>query len=281
METSSGTVGFELTSGRIAGKQWGDPGAPLVLCVPGLSQDERSYDELGPRLAEAGHHVVALAPRGRGHSAVTAAGSYGWPNHARDVAAVADALEAPTFDYVGWSFGAFVGMQLAADHPGRIRRLVLLDAIGKPDPSALGPVVAGLERLGAVYATPAEYLEVTMSGGGMAGCTAAWESYVAGDLVPVDGGFSTRTDKDAVLEDTVHGSQRDPYELWSALTMPVLVVRAAQPILPGLGHIVTAADAARFAAEVPAGRVVDVDANHYCIGMVPAAADLIEEFLHA
>jgi pimeloyl-ACP methyl ester carboxylesterase len=274
-------VTFDLPSGRLSGCRWGDPRDPLVVCVPGLSQDERSFDRLGPALAGAGHQVVALAPRGRGRSSVTPPGTYGWPSHAADVLATADVLGVDRFDYVGWSFGAFVGMQVATDAPARLRSLVLLDALGRPEPSALGPVMAGLERLGTVHRDADAYVTGALAGGGMDGCRAAWEGYLADDLERVDGGFRTRTDRDAVLEDAAHGGSRDPYELWASLTMPVLVLRASRPIEPGLGFIVTESDRDRFPAMVPNGRVVDVDANHYCIGMVPAAATLIEEFLHA
>ena len=55
------------------------------------------------------------------------------------------------------------------------------------------------------------------------------------------------------------------HALWSAITMPALVLRARQEILPGFGSILPAAEAERFAAAVPSARVVEIDANHYTI----------------
>jgi len=274
-------LAVDLASGRLTGKRWANPGGPVVICIPGLSQDERSFDHIGPALARAGFDVAAIAPRGRGASDVTPEGTYGWPAHAADVAAIATALGADTFDVIGWSFGAFVGMQLAADVPARLRRLVLLDALGLPEESSLGPILAGLSRLGAIYDSVESYVESTLASGGMDGCRDDWTGYLEGDLVAVDGGWTTRTASVAVLEDSAHGRTRDPYELWAALTMPVLVVRAAKPILPGLGFIVSEADRDRFPTVVPDARVVDVDANHYCVGMLPATSTAIEEFLRA
>lgn len=266
----------------ISAKHWGAQGDPLVVCVPGLSQDARSYDILGPRLADAGgRHAVAVSPRGRGPSEITAPGTYGWPAHAADVAALATELDAPTFDYVGWSFGAFVGMQLAIDFPGRIRRLVLIDAIGRPDLSALGPIMAGLERLGVTYAQKEDYVDTVVGSGVFDGDPDAWREYLEGDLVAIDGGFTTRTNKDAVLEDAAHGGSRDPYELWNALTMPTLLVRAAKPILPGLGYVVTEADRDRFVATLPDARVAEIDTNHYSVGRSTEAIDAIKAFLDA
>jgi pimeloyl-ACP methyl ester carboxylesterase len=275
-------MGFELAAGNVTGKRWGNPTDPLVICVPGLSQDERSFDVLGPAIAAAGHHVVAIAPRGRGHSAVTPAGTYGWPAHAADVVAVADDLGADTFDYIGWSFGGFVGLQLASSAAHRVRRMVLIDAIGRPDPEALTPIVAGLERLGATYADPADYVATVINSGVVDGDPDGWRDYLAGDLVAAPGGgYTTRTNKDAVLEDVAHAATRDPYEMWSALTMPTLLVRAAHPILPGAGFVVTEADRDRFAETVPAAKVVEVDANHYGLGRAEGTADAITEFLGA
>ena len=270
---------FELTSGRISALRWGAPDAPLLICMPGLSQDARSFDQLGSRLGSDQRQVVAISPRGRGESQRTPPGTYGWPAHARDVAGVASLLGRRECDVAGWSLGAFVTMQLAAQSPGLIRRAVLIDAVGRPEPSSLQPILAGLERLGQVFSSVEEYTERVLSGGAMVGCEDAWRRYLAGDLVATPGGFRTRTDREAVLEDAAYGGGHDPYELWPALVMPVQLIRAARPILPGLGFVVSEADRDRFAREVSLSQVVEVDANHYCVGMVEQTASAIQRFL--
>jgi hypothetical protein len=63
--------------------------------------------------------------------------------------------------------------------------------------------------------------------------------------------------------------------------MPSLLVRAEQEILPGLGYILTAGDAQRFLREVPRAKLVEVDSNHYAIGMHPETARAIADFLGA
>jgi pimeloyl-ACP methyl ester carboxylesterase len=263
----------------VSARRWGSPDAPLLLGVPGLSQDERSFEYLGSRLGSARRQVVAISPRGRGASETTEAGSYGWPSHARDVAEIATLLGQPTFDVMGWSFGAFVSLQLAADAPGQLRRAVLLDALGRPEPSSLGPIIAGLERLNAVFGSVDEYTARVLSAGVVDGCRDAWESYLSEDLVRGPDGFRTRTNSEAVIADAQYGASHDPYPLWSALLMPVLLVRAARPILPGLGFLVSEADRDRFRAEVRLGQVVEVDANHYCVGYVEETARAVERFL--
>ena len=87
MDTSL-TTGKEfdlrLPSGRFHAKRFGSPDAPLALCLPGLSANLASFDFICERIAGDQLQAVALDLRGRGNSEVTAAGTYGWDNHARD-----------------------------------------------------------------------------------------------------------------------------------------------------------------------------------------------------
>ena len=55
------------------------------------------------------------------------------------------------FDVIGHSMGGFIGMSLAAQYPRRCGRLVLLDAMGEPEQSALPPIVKSVSRLGRTY----------------------------------------------------------------------------------------------------------------------------------
>lgn len=274
--TSGTDFGVDVSVGRLTGQQWGEPGRPLILLLPGFSQDERSYDEIGPALAP-GHHVVALALRGRGRSVVTPPGTWGPASHARDVIEVASALGAERFAVVGWSFGALVSLRVAELAGDRLERVALIDAAGTPDPTSLGPIMAGFERLAKVFATVEEYVESQLASGALAGHEAWFRPYLAGDLVETEGGFRTRTTT-AILEDAVPVDDSTPYDFWPHLTMPTLLVRAGQPVLPGLGYIVTEADRDRFAAEIPAAQVVEIDANHHVIGVHPDTAAALVAF---
>src|SRR5437588_12215473 len=89
---------ISLPSGRLHAQRFGPATAPLVLCVPGLSANMKSFDFLGERIGASGTlQLVALDLRGRGKSDVTPPGSYGWQSHARDLFGVADALGAERF----------------------------------------------------------------------------------------------------------------------------------------------------------------------------------------
>jgi pimeloyl-ACP methyl ester carboxylesterase len=270
---------IHLSSGRMSVMLCGPPAGQLVICVPGLSQDERSFEHLGRHIVAGKRRVAAVALRGRGRSEVTAPGSYGLPSHARDLLELATILGASRFDLVGWSMGGLVGMQLAVAAPERLGRLVLVDIAGRPDAAAVAVIAAGIQRLGAVYPSPDAYVARVVASGVVDACRDAWARYLPGDLVMVEGGFTSRTSRQAVLEDAAFNAQLDPFALWTSLSMPVLLLRASVPITPGGGFVVTPEDVDRFIHEVAQARVVEISANHYCIGSSAASARAIRDFL--
>ncbi len=269
---------LRLSSGRVHAVRRGGRG-PLVVCLPGLSANLRSFDFIAGRLAEEGFHVVVLDLRGRGRSETTPPGTYGWPAHAADAAEVADKLGAGSVHLVGWSMGAYVAMQLASLQPHLLAKVVLIDACGATGEPANALIRTVIERLGVVYPSFQQYLELIKQMGTITPWDPLWERYFEYELEPVAGGVRARTRREAVTEDFEYGTSQDPRQLWPGLTMPVLLVRAAQPLVPGGPFIVSQEDRAAFAQSVPAATVVEVDANHYGVATHPRTAEAILEFL--
>jgi pimeloyl-ACP methyl ester carboxylesterase len=270
-------VGYEdsdvpLTSGRLRVRRWGAVDAPAVMCVPGLSANLCGFDRLAERLASDTLQLVAIDLRGRGHSEVTGAGSYGWRNHARDVLDTVGAVGAPSFAIIGQSSGAAIAMTCAQLDPSRVGRLVLIDLAGSPDERSVLPVVASVGRLGAVYPSAQAAIARIKQIGIIPQWDEYWDRYFAYELREVIGGVTSSSDRGAVLEDLGYGAamywpgpQAPIHALWTAITMPALVLRARQEIMPGFGSILPATEAERFVAAVPSVRVVEIDANHYTI----------------
>ena len=276
---ASGTeFDLDLPSGRLHAHRFGSPSAPLALCIPGLSANIKSFDFIGERIAGDGLQAVALDLRGRGKSDVTAAGTYGWPSHARDVFAAADALGVKTFSVVGHSMGGLVAMAAAAQDGARLERTVLIDICGAPDPASLGPIAMSVSRLGQVYPSTEVYIEALKGMRLIDPWSRYWDQYFRYELEPVEGGVRSRSNREAVLEDAAYGASHSAYELWPSLTMPVLLLRAAREILPGMGRIVSDADRARFPGDVPTATAVDIDANHYTIATSDASVTAIRQF---
>ena len=278
---------INLSSGTLHVEASGDPLGRLVLCVHGLSANCRSFDRFVPALAAAGYHVVTMDLRGRGHSDITHAGSYGWSGHARDLLEIAEHYGADSFDVIGHSMGGFIGMSLAAEHPRRCRRLVLIDAVGVPEADALQSVAKSVSRLGQTFPSAAVALSSMQAAGTIVTWDEFWDNYFAWELEPVDDGVRIRTDLAAVGEDSQYASTQDLYGLWPRLQCPVLLLRASRPMAPGGGLVVSRADADRFAAKasdaagVPDVTVVEVDADHYSILTSPPAIRAVEQFVRS
>lgn len=105
-------------------------GAP-VLVIPSLGRGVGDFDALAAALARDGHLVILPEPRGIGASTGPA------PRTLADLAddaaaAIAHVCDGPV-DVVGHAFGQRVARQLAVQHPGRVRRIVLLAAGGRVD----------------------------------------------------------------------------------------------------------------------------------------------------
>lgn len=269
---------FHLRSGEVAAEVSGSRDGRLVIGIPGLSGNLRSFDVIFAALDAAKHRLLAYDPRGRGRSEKTPPGTYGWPSHAQDVIEMADQLGAETFDVVGWSMGTWIAMVVCELAPGRVGRLVLIDGGGLPDAAATAPVYAGLERLGTTYPSREAFFELAKKLP-MYTPWPPWQRLFDYELEDVEGGVRARTSKDAPWEDEAYRKTQDPYALWAAVTMPSLLVRAAHEILPGMGYILNPADAERFVREVPNSRLVEIDTNHYAIGMQEETARAIADFL--
>jgi pimeloyl-ACP methyl ester carboxylesterase len=267
---------LQLTSGRLRAHSFGPETGRLTLCVHGLSANSRSYDFLGGELAGPDRRLVAIDLRGRGFSDITGAGTYGWHNHARDVLEAATLLGAERFDYIGHSMGAFIGMETASLAPARVENLVLIDAVGVPEAASLVPILAAVQRLGAVHADADAYVAKVRSFGTVTPWNPVWETHYRYDLIAANGGVRPRTDHAAVLDDMAYAALQQPRSFWPKLTMRTLLVRSGLPL--GEGFIVSAADRAAFLLAAPRSEAVDVDANHYGVITHPRTASAIRSF---
>jgi pimeloyl-ACP methyl ester carboxylesterase len=270
---------LDLPSGRIRARRWGPDSAPLLLCVHGLSANLTGFAWLAEQLAGRDRQVVAFDLRGRGQSEITAPGTYGLENHARDVGDVASALGADQFDLAGWSLGALISMRVALRRGERLRSVTLIDHAGPSDASALAPIRQGLARLDAVVSAPEDYLASIRSAGVVDPWSPFWDAYYTYELGRLpDGSWSPSTSRAAAEEDLNQEWPRDWTEHWRALTMPTVLVRALKPLNGALvvpGHAVQALLAAN-----PAVRVTETPrSNHYTCIVDPLTLSAMQAIL--
>ncbi len=129
--------------GGLSVAEWGDPGAPVVLALHGLTSTSQNFNGLAALRPDL--RVVAPDLPGRGGSVRAVAGP-GLPGHVAAVRAVVDDLGLDDLALVGHSLGAFLAPLVAADLDGRVRRVVLVDGGVAPARSVLlrRPVVRTL-----------------------------------------------------------------------------------------------------------------------------------------
>ena len=103
---------------------WGGGGSPVVA-LHGLASSCHWYDVIAPLLSE---EFRIIAPDQRGHGETTqAANGYDWVTLSRDVVSLMDRLEIGQAAVLGHSWGGHVASSLAAHHPDRVNRLVMID----------------------------------------------------------------------------------------------------------------------------------------------------------
>ena len=129
-----------------------------------------------------------------------------------------------------------------------------------------------MNRLGTVYPSAQAAIALVRQLGIVPEWDEYWDRYFGYELRDVDGGVTASTDKGAVLEDLGYGNamfwpepQAPVHALWTAVTVPALVLRATREILPGFRFILPAAEAERVVAAVPSAVLAEVGANHYTI----------------
>jgi pimeloyl-ACP methyl ester carboxylesterase len=108
--------------------RYGRPGGRVaVVCLPGLTRNNRDFEDVAPRLA-VDREVVAVSLRGRGRSDVDpSGGSYALDVYVDDVVAVLDQLGLARVVLVGTSLGGLTSLWFAARHPHRVAGVVLND----------------------------------------------------------------------------------------------------------------------------------------------------------
>lgn len=138
-------------------------GSPVVLLHGGLGNAD--YWGLQAKALAARHTVISVDSRGHGRSTRDAR-PYGYDLMADDVIALLDQLKIPRADFVGWSDGAILGLDLAMRYPQRVSKVFAYAAntqtSGVKEGVENNPTFAAyIERAGQEYTrlspTPKEY----------------------------------------------------------------------------------------------------------------------------
>jgi len=213
---------------RLAFVEFGNPAAPAVMCVHGLTRNGRDFDILAEALAN-DYHVICPDLPGRGRSDWLADSSlYQPPSYVVALAHLLAYLNKPVA-WVGTSLGGICGMMVAAAPHTPITRLVLND---------IGPLIpaAALARI-RDYMTKAPdtfadigaleaHLRLVHAPFGRLS-DAQWRHLARYSARPVaGGGFALHYDP--AIADPIRASipmDADLSGIWQAIRVPVMAIR--------------------------------------------------------
>ena len=240
---------------RIAYREWGDPKAPVLVCVHGLTRCARDFDTLAAAMSDR-YRVVCPDVAGRGNSGWYADPMlYQPPQYVADMVTLIARLDVETVHWVGTSMGAVIGMALAAQKDSPIRRLVINDA---------GPVITkvSLERI-ATYvgmAVPLPTLEhavqyVRAVSASFGPHTDDEWKFLAEVVVRRNDDGSYRLHYDPKLAEPFRKNMPEGdlelWPLWNAIRCPTLVLRG------GLSDLLTKETAQKMTETGPKARLVE------------------------
>jgi esterase len=237
---------------------FGNPSAPPLICVHGLTANAHSFDEVAQQLAGR-YHVMSVDVRGRGESQWGPPNEYTLPAYVNDLNATLESLKIPRASLIGTSMGGMISMTFAVLYPAKVERIVLNDIGPEIDP-------AGLKRImDYVIEPPQEFKNIAEV---VAYYRAIYPpiakdpdavviEWVKWSVKPTDRGTLTWK-MDPAVRQALREAQNTPlpqFDVWqpyAAIKAPILVVRGGQ------SDILSAATARKMCEVSPNTKMVEV-----------------------
>lgn len=213
--------------------EWGDPDAPALVCVHGLSRHGRDFDFLAEALADE-YRVLCPDMPGRGESEWNPA-VYDPESMVRVLVEFHEALDLDSVRYLGLSMGGSLGLALVAGPlADRVEQLVLVD-VG-PNPAGDEDAEAGVDRIVEYLTNPPAFDRLTELEGYFREIYETfpemtddeWRHLTRTSARRRDDGQWTPAYDTRIVEPVVRGEAADGWALWDAIEVPALVVRGAE-----------------------------------------------------
>jgi pimeloyl-ACP methyl ester carboxylesterase len=242
-----------LNRGSVSLRAWEWPGdPPATLLLHGIGNYGRYWDLFADTVAG---RLRLIAPDARGHGeSGRPVDAYAPQEFIADALAVLDTLTVERALVVGHSMGGTHAIRLAAEHPDRVERLVIVDA--GPEPMREGSERArrlSLERPER-FANSDEalaYLHRTSPGY----TDRVYANRMRWVFREDAGGLVWRSSRDALVS-IFSGARGDLWEALRAIRCPVLLVRGTR------SNVLSAEVAQRMVKTLVDGRLVELDAGH-------------------
>jgi pimeloyl-ACP methyl ester carboxylesterase len=237
---------------------------PTLVLMPGLTANAHSFDGLAAAGLTNGVRVLAMDLRGRGESDQPA-NAYSLADHAADVLGFLDALAIDRVVLGGHSFGGLLTFHLAANHPERVSRCVVIDAPAQIHPAIFDQIKPSLDRLEITMPSWEHYLQFVKR---MPYFNGWWdpaiEGYYRADIRQnADGTVRPRT-RPETIRAVINGfKDLDWIGIVRRIEQPVLFLRAPGAYGPPGSPAVVSEEQARLTVEnLQNGQLVEIPGNH-------------------
>ncbi|MBI5289329.1 MAG: alpha/beta hydrolase [Chloroflexi bacterium] len=254
----AGTDGVVVINGlRLHYREYGDPKAPPLVLLHGVAMEAHSWDrfaaDLGPR-----YRTLALTARGHGDS--ERASEYNAMHNIADAAQFIDLVAGGSAVVCGLSMGGATALFLAAMHPTKVSRLVIVE-FGPRQREGARRLEGALAEAPDAWDTFQDALPVFHVGYGADVPDDVLLAYMPHVLRRGDDGkLRGKLDPKLVLQRTSADDTADnDAPIWAAcaaIKCPTLLVHGEK------SYIISGEGMARMATTIPDARLVTVDADH-------------------
>lgn len=239
-----------------------------ILCIHGLTANSRCWDRIVSELTPE-FRFLAMDLRGRGLSDKPHTG-YSIEQHVRDMICLLEDRKLQQVTLMGHSLGAYISLAFAARHPGRVKKMILIDAGGHLSQSQWDKVHVAIkpsvDRLGQIFPTFTDYTAPLKQAPFLQPWSPFLDTYFHYEIEDVNGGVRSRTPVEGILEEISNIREFDAARLYPLIACPVLILRATHGILSKDDMVLTEDAAERMVREIPDAECVDVtNSNHYSI----------------
>jgi pimeloyl-ACP methyl ester carboxylesterase len=259
-------------------------GDPTLILTHGLTANAHSFDGLIEAGLATAMRVLSVDLRGRGESDKPESG-YTMMDHAVDLLGLLDALDLDSVTLGGHSFGGLLTYYLAANHPDRVNRCVVLDAPAEVHEGILDQIKPSLDRLEVVLPSWEHYLDLIKA---MPYYDGWWdptiEAFYRADVRDnADGTVQAKSDPGHIRQAVEGTLTVDWPQLVSTIDQPTLFLRATDPFGPPGAPPIVPEDQGRATIErIRNSRLESIPGNHitYLFGSsAPRLVAAIREFV--
>ena len=256
---------------------YGNDGAPWLVCVHGLTGNAHNFDALAGVLA-AKYHVISVDVRGRGDSNWGPPTEYLNQNYVTDLAKMLEELGVARASLIGTSMGGIISMMYAGGWPERVERLVINDIGPEIDPAGAARIASYVgeapERFKDIGEVVKYYKENYPPMAKLADSVLA--DQVKWSVKPgTDGSLAWKMDPN-VRRPLRGGTAQQRFDLWvpyARIACPILIVRGAD------SDILDRATASRMCKVLKRAKTVEVSGVGHAPSLMEAEAlGAIKEF---